>query len=120
MLFRRDTIANQLDPRLDFGESMKRSGERGGAKQMVRVVVRDVEARERLPERADGVDDLTRLAQRILRIDRDDLRRQLDKMRVDPPPLLGRGVSMDANAAAAVCCSDLAEHAHSLKLGGVY
>ena len=76
MLFRRDPIADQLDLRLDFRESMQRSGESSSAKQMVRMIMRDIEARERFAEGADVIDDLARVAQRILRVDGDDLRWQ--------------------------------------------
>jgi hypothetical protein len=115
-LFRRDTIADQVDLRFNFRESMKGSGERRGAKQMVRVIVGDVEARERLAENADVIDNLARVAQRILRVDGDDLRRQLDKMRIDAPTLVRRSIGVNANAVA-LCHSHLAEHAHSLSLG---
>jgi hypothetical protein len=92
-----DSIADQVDLRLHFRKRMKRSGERRGAEQMVRVVVGDVEARERLAETTGVVDNFACIAQRILRIDRDDLRPQLDEMRVDAPTFLGRGIGMDAD-----------------------
>jgi hypothetical protein len=100
MLFRRDPIADQFDLRLDFRESMQRSGESSGAKQMVRMIMRDIEARERFAEGADVIDDLARVAQRILRVDGDDLRRQLDEMRIDPPTVDWRRIGVDTDAIA--------------------
>jgi len=64
------------------------------------MVVRDIEAPERLAESADVIDNLPRVAQRILRVDDDGLRRQLDDMRVDVPAVVGRGVGVDADVVA--------------------
>jgi hypothetical protein len=65
---------------------------------MVRMEVRDIQPRDGLPQSAGVAQYFSRVGERILRVDHDELRRQLDDVRIDDPTFFGRGVGMDSQA----------------------
>ena len=119
MLLRSDAIADRIYLCFHFVQCMDRNWERCGAKQMVRVIVRDVEACERFPERHCIGQCFLRVGNRILGVNRDQLLRQSDEMSIDLPPIVGSRVRMNfqtATFANADCCSEEACFDSSWKL----
>lgn len=84
-----------LDRRLRARQRMDRRAEEGGAEEVVRVVVRDVEAADRLVQRLGVVDNLLSERQTVLGVDRDQLRRQLDQVGVHRGAQIRRRVRVD-------------------------
>src|SRR5215510_12399549 len=77
---------------------------------MVRMVMRDVETGDRLPQCSRMANDLSRKGKRVLRIDHEELRGKLDDVRGDEPTVFWSCVCMDWNRT--VCDRPYSLHDH--------
>src|ERR1700722_16194528 len=68
MFFESDTIADGIDLRRYGGQRVDRAGKRRRTEDVIRVIVTDVKARDRLAEGCSIGHHLLRIGERILRI----------------------------------------------------
>jgi hypothetical protein len=107
-----DAIACCLDLRLDLGEGVDGRRERGGAKNVVGMIVREVEPSDGFGELFGIGHDLARVRQQVLGVDDEELRGQLDDVGVDPPAVVRGSVGVDGDALA-LSQGQFAEHRFS-------
>ena len=90
------SITNRINLCLHFGQPVNRETESRRAEQMIGMIVRHVETSHRLAERCGIGQRLFGVRNRILRIDRDELRWELDEMSVDHPSVVRSRIGVDS------------------------
>ena len=90
-----DTVADSFDFGFDLGEGVIWRRESGRAKNMVGVIVREVEPSDGFGELFGVRDDLARVGQHVLSVDDEELRWQLDDVGIGPPAIVRSSVGVD-------------------------